>query len=31
MSGINSRGVNDFDWGLTSRRGGLELVRLLIY
>lgn len=31
MAGINSRGVNDFNWGLTSRRGGLELVRLLIY
>ncbi|KOM53938.1 hypothetical protein LR48_Vigan09g259700 [Vigna angularis] len=26
MTGINSRGVNDFNWGLTSRRGGLELV-----
>ncbi|XP_014518899.1 KH domain-containing protein HEN4 [Vigna radiata var. radiata] len=26
MAGINSRGVNDFNWGLTSRRGGLELV-----
>ncbi|ESW20352.1 hypothetical protein PHAVU_006G201600 [Phaseolus vulgaris] len=26
MPGINSRGVNDFNWGLTSRRGGLERV-----
>ncbi|CAJ1961354.1 unnamed protein product [Sphenostylis stenocarpa] len=26
MAGINSRGTNDFNWGLTSRKGSLELV-----
>nr|KYP63080.1 KH domain-containing protein At4g18375 family [Cajanus cajan] len=26
VAGINSRGINDVSWGLTSRKGGLELV-----
>ncbi|XP_028203859.1 KH domain-containing protein HEN4-like isoform X3 [Glycine soja] len=26
VAGINSRGINDFSLGLTSRKGGLELV-----
>ncbi|RDX91236.1 KH domain-containing protein HEN4, partial [Mucuna pruriens] len=26
VAGINSRGINGFSWGLTSRKGGLELV-----
>jgi hypothetical protein len=30
VAGINSRNINEASWGLTSRKGGLELVRLLI-
>ncbi|KAK7412173.1 hypothetical protein VNO78_03623 [Psophocarpus tetragonolobus] len=26
VAGINPRGIDDFSWGLTSRKGGLELV-----
>ncbi|XP_061370842.1 KH domain-containing protein HEN4 [Gastrolobium bilobum] len=26
VAGINSRGINDGSWGLSSRKGGLELV-----
>ncbi|XLS73728.1 hypothetical protein HN51_030593 [Arachis hypogaea] len=26
VAGINSRGINDLSWGMTSRKGGLELV-----
>ncbi|KAK7302582.1 hypothetical protein RJT34_13474 [Clitoria ternatea] len=26
VAGINSRGINDVSWGLTPRKGGLELV-----